>query len=104
MNIVDLQRKLIAAARRNPPADRVPYAFEKRVMALLGSRSVPDDAALWARALWRGAAACFAVTVLIGAFSILSSTGGPAVSSNDLSQDFESTMLAAVDQDSEVSE
>ena len=29
MNLAELERKLIAAARANPPSDRVPYAFEK---------------------------------------------------------------------------
>ena len=39
MNIAELQKKLLAAARANPPGDRVPYAFEKRVMALLAARN-----------------------------------------------------------------
>ena len=58
MNIVELQRKLIAVARANPPGDRVPYAFEKRVMACLAARRALDRGAFWVRALWRGAAAC----------------------------------------------
>ena len=39
MNLAELERKLIAAARANPPSDRVPYAFEKRIMARLAARS-----------------------------------------------------------------
>ena len=53
MNLAELERKLIAAARANPPSDRVPYAFEKRIMARLAAWPVADSWALWARALWR---------------------------------------------------
>jgi len=35
MNASDLQTKLIEAARKEPPQDQVPYAFEKRIMAHL---------------------------------------------------------------------
>ncbi len=56
MKLSELHNKLIAAARNNPPDDRVPYAFEKRITALLAARPVTDRWALWSRALWRGAA------------------------------------------------
>ena len=97
MNLAELQRKLIAAARANPPSDRVPYALEKRIMAHLATRPVVDDWALWARALWRAATPCVAIMLLLGAWSFFASgSGTPA---NDLSQDLEKTLLAAVDQD-----
>jgi hypothetical protein len=96
MNLVELQRKLIAAARTEVLADRVPYAFEKRVTALLASRVAPDNLTLWVRGLWRAAASCVAVAVVCGACSLL--TPVAADSRNDLSQDFENTLLAAVDQ------
>ena len=69
MNLAELERKLIAAARANPPSDRVPYAFEKRIMARLAARPMADDWELWARALWRAAAPCVAIMVLLGAWS-----------------------------------
>ena len=97
MNLAQLERKLIAAARANPPSDRVPYAFEKRIMARLAARPVVDDWALWARALWRAAAPCVAIMLLLGAWSLYASrSSAPA---NDLSQELEQTLLAAVDQD-----
>ena len=96
MNLADLQKKLIAAARNDSPSDAVPYAFEKRVMALITSKPVPDVLLLWSRALWRGAASCIAVMLLLGAISFF--TPGANTSSGDLSQDFEKTLLAAVDQ------
>jgi len=99
MHLEDLQRKLIAAARAHPPADRVPYAFEKRVMALLRTRPSLDRETWWARALWRGAAACLLFVLLLGALSVVVPGGSPLP--NDLSQDFEKTLLASVAQDTE---
>lgn len=97
MNLDQLERKLIAAARAHPPNDRVPYAFEKRIMARLADRTVADGWELWARALWRAAALCVTVTVLLGAWSLIGTRG--TTPANDLSQDLEKTLLAAVDQE-----
>ena len=97
MNLAKLEQKLVAAARANPPSERVPYAFEKRIMARLAARPVVDDWALWARALWRAAAPCAAIMLLLGAWSFF--TPPSSTPANDLSQDLEKTLLAAVDQD-----
>jgi hypothetical protein len=99
MNLAELQRKLIAAARARPPGDRVPYAFAKRVMALLPARPTLDPLALWARALWRAAAACLALTLLLSMLTLFL----PATNSSpkDLTQAFENTMLAPVSQDAD---
>ncbi|MFO1488857.1 MAG: hypothetical protein U1F65_10305 [Verrucomicrobiota bacterium] len=100
MKLPELEQKLIAAARAHPPGDQVPYAFAKRVSALLASRPVLDRWALWSQALWRGAAGCLLVVVLLGLASVfVSSNSGSA---NDLSQDFENTMLASAPQDADL--
>jgi hypothetical protein len=96
MNLLELQKKLIAAARVNVPSERVPYAFEKRVMAFLTSRAVADHWALWARGLWRAAVSCVAAALLCGAWAFFNSTSN--ANADDLSQNFENTLLAAVDQ------
>ena len=96
MNLDQLQRKLLAAARMSVPSDRVPYAFEKRVMARLVGRTAADLSAIWARALWRAAVSCIALTILLSAWSWLSPASPPAP---DLSQVFESTVLAAANQE-----
>jgi len=95
--LAQLERKLIAAARANPPSDRVPYAFEKRILACLAARPVLDRWEQWGRALWRAAAPCIAIMLVLGAWSVF----GPQHSTptNDLSQQLEQTLLAAVDQD-----
>ena len=97
MNLTQLERKLIAAARANPPSDRVPYAFEKRILARLAARPVVDDWGLWASALWRAAAPCVAIMLLLGAWSFFAPPTSPSAS--DLSQQLEQTLLAAVDQE-----
>ncbi len=103
MDLAKLYRELIAAARANPPSDRVPYAFEKRVMARLKALPALEDTwALWSRALWRAAAPCVAIMLLLGAWSLLGPANPPPASSapaGDFSQQLESTLLAAVDQD-----
>jgi hypothetical protein len=96
MNLVELQKKLIAAARANTPDGRVPYAFEKRMTALLASRVAPDQLTLWVRGLWRAAVLCIAISLLLGAWAFFNPP--PPAKANDLSQSFETTLLASVDQ------
>jgi hypothetical protein len=90
MNLADLHTKLIAAARANPPADQVPYAFEKRVMARLRGGIVEDAWALWGRALWRSAFACLALAIGLSVWSLQSSS--------EVDHDLESAMVSAADQ------
>jgi hypothetical protein len=96
MNIAELHKKLLAAARANSPGDHVPYAFEKRVTALLAARVATEPLALWVRGLWRAAVSCAAIALLLGVWAFFN----PKASSNatDLSQNFETTLLASVDQ------
>jgi hypothetical protein len=96
MNLEQLQNKLLAAARAQPEDARVPYAFEKRVLAHLAPPSPVDLPAFWARALWRAAVPCVAVTVLLAAASFLPSDVSSG--SEDLSQQFEQALLASADQ------
>ena len=96
MDITELQKKLLAAARANTPDDRVPYAFEKRIMALLASRTGVDKWVLWTRRFWQAAVSSAAIALLLGAWVFFNST--PSSNSSDLSQSFESTLLASVDQ------
>ena len=96
MNIAELQKKLLAAARANPPGDRVPYAFEKRVMTLLTARAATDHPGLWMRGLWRAAVSCAVIALLFGAWAFFNPTA--STNADDLSQNFENTLLASVDQ------
>ena len=69
MSMAELQKKLLAAARANPPADNVPYAFEERIMAQLPAKPASDILATWNRTLWQAAAPCVAVMLLLGAWT-----------------------------------
>jgi anti-sigma-K factor RskA len=92
MNITELHKKLIAAARAQPPSDRVPYAFEKRIMAHLNAPLPVDQWALWGRALWRAAAPCVAVAAVLAICAVILPESGPS-----LSQDLENTVYSQVD-------
>jgi hypothetical protein len=96
MNVPELQNKLIAAARLQTPDDRVPYAFEKRITALIVARAGADRWVAWTRGLWRAAVSCAALAVVFGTISLF--VPAKADSGGDLSQDFENTLLASVDQ------
>jgi hypothetical protein len=100
MDLEQLRQKLLATARANPPEDDVPYAFEKRVMANLSAKPALDFRALWARAMWRAAAPCVGLCLMLGAWSFF--TGNNSTASESLSQDFEQAMLAVVDQSEEI--
>jgi hypothetical protein len=96
MNFAGLQKKLIAAARTEMLDDRVPYAFEKRITALLASRVAPKNLDLWVHGLWRAAVSCVAVAMLCGAWALF--TPASSAGADDLSQNLDSTLLASVDQ------
>jgi len=99
MKLEKLQRKLIEVARANPPSDRVPLAFEKRIMALISGRPTVDSWAGWAKALWLATAPSLAILLVFSAWAYF--TPKSDKSSPELSQQFDNTLLAAVDQDSE---
>jgi len=93
MNLDQLQKKLLAAARANPPGDSVPYAFEKRISALLKSRPIEDPLSLWARALWRAAAPCAAIMLVLGIWSFVGQSGSTPSPTDDFEDQFVDTML-----------
>jgi anti-sigma-K factor RskA len=96
MNLAELQKKLTAAARLQPPDERVPYAFEKRILTLIATRAVADRWALWTSGLWRAAISCMAVALVAAAVALF--TQSPPDNGKDFSQDFENTLLASADQ------
>jgi hypothetical protein len=96
MNVNQLEKKLIAAAKKIRPSDQVPHAFQKRIMARIG-RATPLNAwALWARPLWSAAVSCVAITVLCGVWSLAARP--PADNSESFSQDFERAVFSSVNQ------
>ena len=56
-------------ARELPRDERVPFAFEKRVMAHLSAGPAVDSLALWTNALWRAVGPCLAIMAFVAAIS-----------------------------------
>src|SRR5580658_861082 len=92
MNENELHAKLIAAARKHPPGDQVPYAFEKRIMSHLAARPAPNVWGLWCRPLWQAAMSCVAITVLCGLWAY--GNQSKAEAADNFSQDFEAAVFA----------
>lgn len=95
MNIAELQKKLVAAARSQPLAEHAPYAFEKRIMARLTLAERVDAWTLWSSALWRAAVPCVAIMLLAVAWAYFEANADR----NSLALDaaLEKTVLAAAD-------
>ena len=93
IDIAELRRKLVAAAKAAPPSDRAPYRFEQRVMARLEEGPVPDRWAEWASLLWRAAAPCLAVSLCLSAWAFAAGLG----TDEQLAADLEDTVYAALD-------
>ena len=103
MKLIDLEKKLIAVARANPPSDRVPLAFEKRIMAVILGKPVHDIWAAWAKVLWYAAAPCVAVMLLFSGWAFVESHKNSQTPAVDLAQQLDNTLLAAVDQSNDQS-
>jgi hypothetical protein len=103
MNINLLHEKLIRAARSNPPSDRVPYAFEKRILARIRSEKVFDSVTLWARALWRAAIPCVALMLLLSIWATVTPQQSTSASTDDLGAELQTTLMASVSVDNEFS-
>ena len=96
MNLEPLRQRLIAAARAETPSDRVPYAFEKRIMARIAGRPAPDRWAAWGALFWRALAPCCAVMVVAGAGSAALSPGP-----EDLGTQLDAILLADLEPSAE---
>jgi hypothetical protein len=88
--------KLIRIARNTPPDERVPYAFEKRIMARLAEARRTDPLAWWASRLWKAAGPCLIVTVLVYSWAFMAPDSS-AVGEVDLSGDLEKVVYASME-------
>jgi hypothetical protein len=88
-------RQFISAARSINTNERVPYAFEKRIMAnLLGAKPV-DLWNAYAGIMWRAALSCLLITAITGAAVKFADPSRADLFASDL----ERTVLAPVDVD-----
>lgn len=95
MDLEKLHQKLMAVAKASPPSDRVPYAFEKRIMARLAAPLAVDVWADWGRWLWRGVAPCMSVMAAFGIWVF--ATMQPEPEHQNLEQAIENTLLSSDD-------
>jgi hypothetical protein len=96
MNTKLLHEKLIGAARMDRPSDRVPYAFEQRIMALIRTQPVSDRLVLWVHALWRAAIPCVALTLLLALWGAGTPAQTTTAETADLGTELETTLMASV--------
>jgi hypothetical protein len=94
MNPTPLLQKLIDVARREIPSERVPYAFEKRIMARLRPGSALDLWAAWNSVFWRALTPCCVVMLIIGALGVFS-LANPGARITD--EPLEAVLLADLD-------
>jgi hypothetical protein len=97
MHLEKLRIGLLAVARANRPSEGVPFGFEQRIMAHLKQQTVLDQWAFWARALWRAAAPCVALMLLLILWVVF--RPAPRAATNDLSLDLANILLTVADQE-----
>ncbi len=91
----NLHSNIIKAAQKLSEDDRVPYAFEKRIMAQLETAPQPDALALWAKGLWQASVPCLALMIAISTWSVIGQPTEPTV--DPLAADLELAMLQPFD-------
>lgn len=94
MNLEELRQKLMRAARLAEPDDRVPYAFEKRIMAQIYALSPCDPVQIWEMGLWRAVIPCLTLAIGLLLWTMVLSPGSDAVT---LPSVLESAVLAPYD-------
>ena len=107
VKIDDILGKMLTETREIN-VDRVPYAFEKRVMAHI--KGTPQLAvnvwAQWSQSLWRATIPCFAVMVLLAVWTGSNSTGNQPtqpmtpkliVQSDPAEDELEAIVMLAID-------
>jgi hypothetical protein len=86
-------QKFVQIARSVPADSRVPYAFEKRIMAHVGNAARQDALSLWSTLMWRAALACVTISICVSAWARFEA---PRTSAELLATDLEEAVLAPV--------
>lgn len=95
MTLNELQRRLIEAARKNPPSGAAPPGFERRVMARLAAMPRADLWAALARPFWIAAGSCATVALACGLWT---SAGLGRGEPESFSRQFEIAVYSSVDE------
>lgn len=90
---------LLAAARRVPSSDQVPYAFERRVMAALRDSGVRESTGWAVTGIWRAAIVSVALAIVsVGVDLSVEDPGGGL----DVEEALELAILPADDGETEL--
>lgn len=98
MDLDQLHKRLIAAAKANTPSTDVPYAFERRIMERIRTTIRVDFWSVWSTILWRATAPCLGIMLLISIWTgwQIAKTS-PADSIVNLNAELETTIYAGLD-------
>jgi hypothetical protein len=88
--------EFVKLARETPRDERVPYTFEKRVMANLSTPLAADPLSQWTSALWRAVAPCAAITVIAAFVSFSQATEKTPTSRTEAGADLDAALENAV--------
>ncbi|MCU0771441.1 MAG: hypothetical protein MUE94_06685 [Verrucomicrobia bacterium] len=102
MNLNLLHEKLIGAARLDTPSERVPYAFEQRILARIRQEPRWDGLTLWVRALWRAAIPCAAAMLGLAVWTAYTPVPHVPNETADLDTQLETTLMASVSIENEL--
>lgn len=91
-----LRETLLASARLREADERVPFGFERRILAALARPSVVDPWLACSRVFWRAAVLGLAITLLSGGWAYYLNRANPDA------VDLEHTLLATVEHPGEV--
>ena len=106
--IEDILERLLTQTRKIPTNDRVPYAFEKRIMAHIkeAPAALADVWSVWAQSLWKAVVPCLAVLVMVAVW-MKAPTGATTPQDNaapvvanfeaPTDEDLESIVMLAID-------
>ena len=108
--IEDILDRLLAETRKTPANDRVPYAFEKRIMAHIkeAPAALADAWSVWAQSLWKAVVPCLAVLVMVAVWmkapagaTTPQGNAAPAVANFEApgDEDLESIVMLAIEPD-----
>ncbi len=88
----DIYDRFVQTARRVPSDERVPFGFERRIMAHLHDQPALDPLSFWVLGLWRAAVPCLAVMLLITAWSSLIVSSSASAQSESIGTELQLTM------------
>ena len=103
--IEDILERLLTQTREIPANERVPYAFEKRIMAHIkeAPAALADVWSAWAQSLWKAVVPCLAVLVMVAVWMKAPTDGtgatAPVVANFEAPTDknLESIVMLAID-------